>query len=964
MLPNALACPSCGFDNPRAWRACARCGHPVGEARPATVRTLRGGSDQTVVDRAPSASTPIEPISGEALDLDPEQDLVSEEDLDTQSEGAPATEETEPPLVGQTDAAGAIQLGVTTAFAQGVATLVALEGDRGSGKTRLLVHAGELAARVAPNVQILYAACRASGADGTYAPFARLLLERFGVTPSSSPAMVRGQMATAVSSALGANDAIAVSETTHLLGHVAGIPFPDSPFLRKDQEPSALHQRAVRAWKTFLTGSARQRPMLLLLDNMHAADDQAFDLVAAALECDAPLAVVMAGAKPLVERVQALEAKGGVAVGPIAPLSEPEIAALVRFLLPTLVAAPEPLVAALAHRSHGNPSAIRELVFGLVEAGLFVRTAGGLTPDLAKLETGELPVNMEDAVRARLARLDAIERATLDRAAVMGEGFVDACLLAMMRAERPAPGDSTNPASMWPDDEDQQALQAALTRLAEKGFIETVEQSDVPGTVEFRFLHMDSRELLYAEQDEETRVARHRTVAHWISVVIEQHRAGMARLAAPHLERAGMAARAGRAYLEAAHAEQTRMHTQAALKFAMKALDLIDAGDVSRRLDALHLAGSVLTTVGRYDEARARFLEILHEAWRIGARSKGAAAFNRLARIHRQRGENDDAERLLEKALDLFRAASDLRGVASSLDDLAQVARLRGDLERASAAGQEALEIRRSHADVRGESVSLMTLGGIEFSRGNIQRAEELFEQAREIRESIGDRAGVMQVYNALGVIAFERAESERAEQCWRAALEEARQIADRHTQTFLLNNLGEMMTSVGRIEEAQQMLREARELAHGMKSRRAMAEIERNLGLALLKAGSDDAEKTLLRALALAEEYGSSEAIGLAHRAMGQLRAQTLFDDKGEPSRRAEECFLLSIDTFREVGNEREAARSLAELGFHLVERGDVESAIERLREARAIMRRIGMGQLARVEQTLVDLGAQLTAH
>ncbi len=919
---------------------------------------LESGGDRTVVDQAPVPTAPPE--------FDPEQDLVSDDSQETEvdtGEHAPV-EDIEPPMVGQSAATEALMLGLATAFEHGKPTLVALEGGRGSGKTRLLFHAAELAARQHEEVRVLYAACRPQGADGSFAPFGRLLLERFGVTPSSSPKMVRGQMATVVKGALQRSDAIANSETTHLLGHIAGIPFPDSPFLRKEQGPKALRERALAAFKRFLEGDAKQRPILLLLDNMHAAEDDGWELVAAALQVEGPLAVVVAGAAPLAERAGGLTAPGGVAIGPIAPLAEPDVAAMLKILLPTLVATPEPLVAALTHRSEGNPSALRELVFALVEAGLFMRAAGSLTPDLAKLETGELPVTMEHAVRARLARLDAIERATVDRAAVAGEAFMDACLLAMMRAERPAPGDAEHPASMWPDDDDESALQAALGRLVEKGFLEPVEQTDVPGTAEFRFLQPYARELVYAEQDEAEKVERHRTVAHWMSVAIERHRQGMAELAAPHLEKAGMTARAGRAYLEAAHAERGRMHTEAALRYAEKALALIDPGDVGRRIDALHLTGSLQTTVGRYDDARAAFLEMLSIAWRIGARHKGGAALNRLARLHRQRGEDAAAETLLERALGLFRAAGDLRGVASSLDDLAQVARLRGDLERASAAAQEALEIRRRNADVRGEAVSLMTVGGIEFSRGQIERADELFEQAREIRESIGDRAGVMQAYNALGAIAYERGDVGRAEQCWNAALQEAEAMADRHTQSFLLNNLGEALTSTGRTEEAEARLRKARELAHQLQNRRAMAEVERNLGLALLRGGQGDAEKTLLRALALAEEYGSKEAIGLAHRAMGQLRAQTLFDDKGEVSRRAEESFLASIDTFRELGNDKEAARSLAELGYHLVERGDSESAIERLREARAIMRRIGLGALTKVEQTLTDLGARITGH
>lgn len=904
-----------------------------------TGRTYLSGDGGTIVDVAPTFDD--EPATSSA-----ERDAHGSEDI-------------EPPLVGQTDASTAIGSALSAAFEQRRPTLVALEGERGSGKTRLLFHASEVAARVREDVRVLYGVCRAEGGDGYFAPFGRMLLERFGVTPSSSPTSVRGQMATHVGQALMSFDAITVAETTHLLGYLAGVPFPDSPFLREGEDPGDLRERAIAAFRRFLEGDARQRPLVILLDNMHAAEDDGWELVAAALAVEAPIAVVVAGAPPLAGRAEHLSAPGGLVVGPIEPLGEAEVASFLQVLLPGLSEAPEPIVAALAHRSRGNPSALRELVFATLEAGLFVRTPEGLIADVSKLESGQLPVNMEDAVRARLARLDGLEHATVERASAMGEVFMDRCLLAQMRSERRAPGDEKDPATLWPDDDDEQALEGALLRLEQKGFLERLEHSDLQGVREYRFLHTDTRELVYREQDEALRVARHGTIADWISVVAELQRSGMAALAAPHLEKAGMAGRAGRAYLEAADDERGKMHTQTALRHVEKALELIDRGDIARRIDALHLHGSLLTTIGRYDEARASFVEMLQVAWRIGARNKGGAALNRLARIHRQRGEDAKAEQLLDRALTLFRAAGDLRGVASTLDDIAQVARLLGDTDRALAAANEALEIRRSNADVRGEAVSLITLGTIELARGKLEAAEDLFLSAREIRESIGDRAGVMQVYNALGVVAFERGDNERAEACWRAALQEARKMADRHTQSFLLNNLGEVLMTAGRMDEAHEHLREARELAHSLKNRRAMAEIERNLGLNALRKGDDQAERILMRALALAEEYGSLEAIALAHRAIGQLRAQILFDDKGEVSRRAEESFLASIDTFRDIGNEKEAARSLALLGYHLIERGDVETAKERLREARAIMRRIGLAQLAKVEATLDELGA-----
>ncbi|AKF06412.1 tetratricopeptide repeat protein [Sandaracinus amylolyticus] len=933
-------CGHCGFENPRAFRACAGCGQALGAApRPNGRGYLGGHGERTIVG-----------VGGPSID-------TRTTDVGDSTPPPVHVEESEPSLVGQHDASGAIRTGIETSFRRGVPTLVALEGGAGSGRTRLLFHAAELAARISPEVRVMYGLCREG--DGPNAPISRMILERFGVTPSSSPSAVRGQMATIVAETLRSTDAITVSETAHLLGHVSGVPFPDSPFLMPlEDRPEELRRRAREAFARFVEGDAKQRPILVLLDNVHLAENDAWDLLQVMLSVDAPIAAVIAGEPPVGDRAAQLRAAGGVVSGPIAPLAESEIGSLLHVFLPTLRHAGEPVVAALAFRSRGNPGALRELVFALLEAGFFKRTDAGLVADVAQLEGGGLPVTIEDAIEARLARLDDLERATLDRAAVVGEVASDRAVLAQMRSERRPPGNRANPATLWPDDEDEVALATALLRLEEKGFLERLEETELAGGHEYRFVHSETRHFVYRAQPAELLARRHATVAHWITVTLELQRDGVAAMAAPHLEKAGMASRAGRAYLEAAKDELATMHTQSALRHVEKALELIPADEISRRIDALHVLGSLLTTLGRYDEATSAFAEMLEVSWRVGARGKGGAALNRIARVHRMRGEEEQARALLIRALELFRAAEDLRGVASTLDDLAQVERLRGDLEGALNAATEALAIRRGHGDARGEAVSLTTLGLIEHARGNLDLAEQSFRAALEIRESIGDRAGVMQSFNTLGIVAFERGDADRAEAAWRAALQEGRKMADRRTQTFVLNNLGEALGKAGRVDEAQASLEEARALAHELGDRRAMAEIERNLGLVALRRGDERAESILQRALAMAEEYGAKEAIALAHRAVGQLRAETIFDATGQIDRRAEESFLVAIDLFRDIGNEKDAARALSDLGQHLVERGDLDSAKERLREARAIMRRIGLAELERVERTLLELG------
>jgi predicted ATPase len=935
-------CAQCGFESPRSFRACAACGVALGSARATGRRYLAGQTgDSTLVSPIPEETPSDVTVDGDS------------------APPPPGPEDLEPPLVGQTEASDAIHAALSTALEQGKPTLVALEGESGSGRTRILFHAAELAARVAPNIRIQAGICR--DGDAVNAPVSRILLERFGVTPSSSPAVVRAQIAMFVAEALQSSDALAIGETSHLLGHFAGVQFPDSPFLMGlEDKPEELRKREEAALRRLYEGDARQRPVLVLIDNAHYADDDAWSWIGVLLSCDAPITVVVTGDVGIAAHASKLSPPGGLVVGPIAPLSETDVASMLHIILPTLVDAPEPLVAALTHRSRGNPSALRELIFALVEAKLFVKTDEGLEVDMSKLESGALPVTIEDAIKARLARLDDLERASLDRASVMGLSANDRAILAMMRSERPrAAGAETDPLAIWADDDDEAALDGALARLEEKGFFVRIEQPELPAVREYRFVHGETHHFVYRAQTEEQRTSRHAIIAHWITANVEMTREGVPALAAPHLEKAKLAARAGRAYLEAARDEITRMRTQSAMRFIEKALELLEKDDLARRIDALHQLGSVLTTIGKYDESIRAFAEMLEMSHKLGARGKGGAALNRIARVHRMRGEDARARDVLVRALDLFREGGDLRGVASSLDDLAQVERLRGDLEAAQHAADEALALRRAHGDRRGEAVSLTTVCGIALSRGNLAAAETAARDALAIREEINDRAGITASLNALGALASERGDLDRAESCWKQALTEARKMGDRRTQSFLLNNIGEALTKANvRLAEARAVLEAAQDLSLELSDKRMIAEVARNLGLCLLKAGDDKAEATLLSALDLAQGYGGKEIVAEAHHAIGTLRARTLFDATGAIDRRAEEAFLTAIDAFRELGNEKEAGRTLAELGTHMIERGDTESAKERLREARAIMRHIGLPDIERVDEVLRALG------
>jgi hypothetical protein len=359
-------CDDCSFENPRGWVTCARCGALLG---PQLRRTGRLESDSEIgatTARYP-ASTPLatEPEGEEKTQVyralaTPEASTAvaaAQGDLRRPRTSGHADAR---PLLGQTVALGELQRSLETAFTTRQARLLVLQGGAGAGKTRMLHRASEIAAAMRSDVRVQYAALR-SRDDGPYAPFSRLLLERFGITPASSPSAVRKGMEIDVAATLG--DSERVAETTHLLGHVAGVPFPESALLRElERDPAALHGQVLAALARLAAGDAQRSPALWLLDDLTEAQTHAWELLETLLDLSAPLVVIAAGRSPIAARAAAMGRKSRLQSVELRPLSASDAAELVRMLMPEHRDPSDTLISVLMQRSNGNPRQLVELV--------------------------------------------------------------------------------------------------------------------------------------------------------------------------------------------------------------------------------------------------------------------------------------------------------------------------------------------------------------------------------------------------------------------------------------------------------------------------------------------------------------------------------------------------------------------------------------------------------------------------
>jgi tetratricopeptide (TPR) repeat protein len=820
--------------------------------------------------------------------------------------------------------------------------VVAVVAPPGLGRTRLLRHAIERASQQ-EKVRVFSSTARAG--EPSFAPVARWMIDRFNISPTRAIAAARVDVTNEAQRVLARKAPRVVDHVRRLLV-LAGLAGEEA---ERSQSVSELGESLGR----FFATDAEEGPVLLVIDRFEAASDETLAIIRemAVAIARAPVLLLVASTP---ERGRALTARARVIVEP-EPLSTSACEILCHHLLPGLAVVPDELLEAVVTRAAGAPGRIRELLLALIESRVIVTDEDPWTIDLEALGPNG-PISSADLLQIRVSRLDEFDRATLERAAVVGEVFWEGAVCAMARFEDGAFDPTV-------DDVVAAREHEALLRLTAAEFVSPIEHSEMANEREYVFSGGGIRELMLQSQPDDIRRRRHDVCAGWLELAAGPRADDLARAIAGHLERAGLLEAAARAYLRAARVARAGYRGKQAVQLFDKALAFLPVYDAPARIDAMHSKGVVLSLLGRVDEAEATFQELLVLAHTYGARTKVAAALGRLGRLARGRAEFDQARAYLWRSLELFQLAEDAKGVAAVQDDLGMVAYLAGDFDAALAHSTAALDIRRGLDDPLGEALSTHNLGLVHLSHGQPRQARAHFERALALRERHSDVEGQFATRNVLAALAFERGEVEQAEAMWQEILELADTMGDRRMIAFTAGNLGESAIHRGDPETARAMLDRAERVGHEIGDRRVLAEVERVRAALARNVGElDEARARLENALAIAQSLGLKETAALALRGLGEVFAATVFDATGDAARRAEGYFLESIAILEALGATTELAKARAKFGISLLERGDLLEARRQLSMAVPVLERLEVVDAGPSRRALTAAGGELT--
>jgi class 3 adenylate cyclase/tetratricopeptide (TPR) repeat protein len=333
--------------------------------------------------------------------------------------------------------------------------LVSVLGDPGVGKTRLMRELWERLAADDSEPLRRTGRCLSYGDGITFWPLGEVLREHLGILDSDPPEEIRRRLA-----------------DREILGLTLGLD------VAADLHPLAARDRLHAAWVDFLSELATQRPVVLLVEDVHWAEPPLLELLERlARDVRGPLLLLATG-RPDFSRAWDLRLDSETIL--LEPLPKEAALSLVEALSEQLPAeAREQIV----QRAEGNPFFAEELV------------------QLARdRSTSNIPDSVQAVLAARIDLLGEAEKAALQAAAVIGRAFWTGPVYELIGEHVPD-----------------------LAALEGRDFIRRRPASSLEGEVEYVFKHALTREVAYNGLTKARRARLHADFAVWLEGVEGEH---------------------------------------------------------------------------------------------------------------------------------------------------------------------------------------------------------------------------------------------------------------------------------------------------------------------------------------------------------------------------------------------------------------------------------------------------------
>lgn len=601
------------------------------------------------------------------------------------------------PFVGRAEEVSLLVDAFERTVARNRPQLITLTGEAGVGKSRLV---REFRRILDDRSELLWwrqGRCLPYGEGVTFWAIGEIVKAHAGILESEPPAEARAKLDQAVAAVIEDPD------------DAAWVALRMAPLIGTGGAESASRDELFAAWTRFFEGLAAKDPLVMVIEDLHWADDAVVAFLDHILEWvdDAPILVV-ASARP---ELYSLRPDWGGGKRDAATLSLPPLAPAETVALMSSMAEralmPAEAQQTLLERSGGNPLYVTEYVRLAKERGLLDGSSGDDLP---------VPDTVQAIIQARIDMLDEPERRLLEAAAVVGRVFWSGAVsfLTGMAVEE---------------------VDSTFRRLARRDLVRPVRRPSMLGQSEFTFTHVLIRDVAYSRLTRDRRGRLHESTASWLEAVSGDRAADAAELLAHH--------HAAALELRPTDDPERRARVYRFLMLAGERAKAFDAGRGKEFFSrAAELAGSDVDR-GRAQLEMAR-LEFDSPEDALAAAASAAQAFAAAgdaeaeaeatelsSGIEWYRGNSAAVDAHDARALELIRGLPPTSAVAKVLSAVSTKAQLAGREEESLELADRALAIAREVGDTETYARTLITRASALAQIGDWEAIEDVREGLR-----------------------------------------------------------------------------------------------------------------------------------------------------------------------------------------------------------------------------------------
>jgi class 3 adenylate cyclase/tetratricopeptide (TPR) repeat protein len=684
--------------------------------------------------------------------------------------------------------------------AQGHGQVVGIGGEPGMGKSRLLAEFH----RSLAGQPVFYREghCFPYSSITPYLPVCDLLRQGCGITEADGQEVITAKVRRYLEATQ-----LLLEDGVPLLLQLLDMPVDDALLV-----PFSPQERKVRTFallRHLVLHDCQQRPLVLVVENLHWADATSEEWLAALVEHLTGAAILLLVTyRP---RYRPPWLGQSVATQLALPRLLPEDSrAVVQSVLQTTLL-PEPLLQAIVTKAAGNPFFLEEITWVAME------------PSTSSAVLG-MPDTIQAVLAARIDRLPPDEKRLLQTAAVIGTDMAVPLLQAI--TEMPA-----------------EALTRALTHLQALELL--YEKRRFPEPV-YLFKHALTQDVAYHSLLAQRRQELHRLIGCAIETLYADRLAEHEEMLAYHFSKALEWTKALAYFLKAVQKAAQAFATREAITLyerAEEAASQLDEGTPIHTLMGILLAkaglfllvsdferarteGERLLRLARwvgdrgaegaalvgmslasfwghqFDQALADAREAIQVAEAIGAQPVLAGGHLTTGLVYEMTGRLSEARDELEQAITISRSVGDVTNEATALVFAAELKGWEGLFTDAVGLYTEGIQLARAHNVLMPVLEGLFMCGIALTSKGDYDAALAMFEEGLALTEKIGDQNFAPRYLNSLGWLHMECGDLGGA-----SGAEDGRARGDHESIANAELNLGDIFLTQGDLALAWEML-------------------------------------------------------------------------------------------------------------------------------------------------------------